>query len=89
MNRPIAAGIRPTMPAKMMKLMPLPMPFSVMSSPRHMSRIEPALRVMIWVTVSQFDRLNAVVSTPWEASRARNPYAEAGPSARPASGCTG
>ena len=46
---PTAAGTRPTMPAKMMKLMPLPMPRSVISSPSHMSRIVPAVSVMIWV----------------------------------------
>ena len=63
------------MPAKMMKLMPLPMPFSVMSSPSNMSRIEPAVRVTIWVIVSQLDRLNGVVRTlPCELSRARKPY---------------
>ena len=33
------------MPAKMMKLMPLPMPFSVMSSPSHIRTIEPAVSV--------------------------------------------
>ena len=73
-NEPMARGTRPTMPAKMMKLIPLPMPFSVMSSPRNISRIEPAVRVMIWVIVSQFDRLNVVVSTFCDASRARKPY---------------
>ena len=31
------AGARLTMPAKMMKLMPLPIPFSVISSPSHIS----------------------------------------------------
>ena len=69
----MARGTRPTMPAKMMKLMPLPMPFSVMSSPSHMRRIEPAVRVMIWVIVSQLERSNVVVSTPCAASRARKP----------------
>ena len=39
------------MPAKMMKLMPLPMPRSVISSPIHISRIVPAVSVTIWVRV--------------------------------------
>ena len=38
-NAPIALGAWLTMPAKMMKLMPLPMPRSVMSSPIHISVI--------------------------------------------------
>ena len=36
-SRPGPPGAWRTMPAKMMKLMPLPMPFSVMSSPIHIS----------------------------------------------------
>ena len=39
------------MPAKMMKLMPLPMPRSVMSSPIHIRAMAPAVRVAIWVRV--------------------------------------
>ena len=45
-----------TMPAKMMKLMPLPMPRSVMSSPIHISRMVPAVRVTIWVSVVKLVR---------------------------------
>ena len=45
------SGSGDTMPAKMMKLMPLPIPFSVISSPSHIRRIEPAVRVTIWVSV--------------------------------------
>ena len=41
------AGAWLTMPAKMMKLMPLPMPFSVMSSPSHIRTTAPATRVII------------------------------------------
>ena len=41
------------MPAKMMKLMPLPMPRSVMSSPIHITSTVPAVRVTIWVSVVQ------------------------------------
>ena len=40
-----ADGARLTMPAKMMKLMPLPMPFSVISSPSHIRTIAPAISV--------------------------------------------
>ena len=43
------AATRDTMPAKMMKLMPLPIPFSVISSPSHISITEPAVRATIWV----------------------------------------
>ena len=68
-----APGARLTMPAKMMKLMPLPMPRSVMSSPIHISTTAPAVRVAIWVRVVKLDRSNVPVSTFWEASRARTP----------------
>ncbi len=59
MNPPIAAGAWLTMPAKMMKLMPLPMPFSVMSSPSHIRAIEPAVSVAIWVSVAPFAEVEA------------------------------
>ena len=39
-DRSTAAGARDTMPAKMMKLMPLPIPFSVISTPSHMRVID-------------------------------------------------
>ncbi len=70
-----APGARLTMPAKMMKLMPLPMPFSVISSPSHIRVTEPAVRVTIWVSVSQLPRSNGVVSTLFADSRASRPYA--------------
>ena len=70
---PIAPGARLTMPAKMMKLMPLPMPFSVMSSPSHISEIEPAVSVAIWTIVAGFERSNPDDSTPCEFRSARNP----------------
>jgi hypothetical protein len=50
-NPLIAVGVRLTMPAKMMKLMPLPIPFSVISSPSHIRVSDPAVSVMIWVIV--------------------------------------
>ena len=52
-NAPMAPGAWLTMPAKMMKLMPLPMPRSVISSPIHIRATEPAVRVTIWVMVSK------------------------------------
>ena len=61
------------MPAKMMKLMPLPIPFSVISSPSHMRTIEPAVRVMIWVIVSQLPRSNGVDRTLFADRSARKP----------------
>ena len=69
----IPPGIRETIPAKMMKLIPLPIPFSVISSPSHIRRTEPAVRVMIWVRVANEARLKSVVRTPEELRRARNP----------------
>ena len=47
------------MPAKMMKLMPLPIPFSVISSPSHIRVIEPAVRVTIWVSVVEVREVEA------------------------------
>ena len=49
------------MPAKMMKLMPLPMPFSVISSPSHISRSDPTVRARIIVRLSYFSKLNGTV----------------------------
>ena len=71
---PIALGAWLTMPAKMMKLMPLPMPRSVMSSPIHISVTEPAVSVAIWVRVSKLPRSNPPTSTLLLLSKARNPY---------------
>ena len=62
------------MPAKMMKLMPLPMPFSVISSPSHIRAIEPAVRVAIWVRVAPLARSKPHDRIPCELSRARKPY---------------
>ena len=75
-NACIALGARLTMPAKMMKLIPLPMPFSVISSPSHISRIEPAVSETIWVIVSRSFRPNAPLRTGgFELCRtARKPY---------------
>ncbi len=42
----MASGMRATMPAKMMREMPLPMPRSVICSPIHMMKAVPAERVM-------------------------------------------
>ena len=61
---PIALGAWLTMPAKMMKLMPLPMPRSVISSPIHIRAMEPAVSVAIWVSVSRLARSKVPVRTP-------------------------
>ena len=75
-NALIAPGALLTMPAKMMKLMPLPMPFSVISSPSHIRTIAPAVSVAIWVTVYEVAEVERpLVSTPCALSRARKPYA--------------
>ena len=42
----MASGMRATMPAKMMREMPLPMPRSVICSPIHMMKAVPAESVM-------------------------------------------
>ena len=47
----MAPGAWLTMPAKMMKLMPLPIPRSVISSPIHIRATAPAVSVAIWVSV--------------------------------------
>jgi hypothetical protein len=49
------------MPAKMMKLMPLPMPFSVINSPSHISSTDPTVRARIMVRLSYFSKLNDTV----------------------------
>ena len=41
------------MPAKMMKLMPLPRPRSLISSPSHMSRMVPAVKLSSRLRVSK------------------------------------
>ena len=58
----MAPGAWLTMPAKMMKLMPLPIPRSVMSSPSHIRAIEPAVRVAIWVSVVPFAEVEAATT---------------------------
>ena len=40
-----AAGMRSTMPAKMIRETPLPMPDSVICSPSHMTKMVPAVSV--------------------------------------------
>ena len=59
------------MPAKMMKLMPLPMPFSVMSSPSHIRSTAPAVIVIIWTHDGGLPRPNPPLGsrTPWLVKR--------------------
>ena len=59
---PMAAGTLLTMPAKMMKLTPLPIPRSVISSPSHMARIVPAVSVTIWVHVSRLAKSKSLMT---------------------------
>ena len=73
-NAPMAPGAWLTMPAKMMKLMPLPIPRSVISSPIHIRAMAPAVNVAIWVSVVKLARSNVPVRTSCELSRARKPY---------------
>ncbi len=53
------------MPAKMMKLMPLPMPRSVMSSPIHITRTVPAVSDVICVSVVEAGQVEAGMTTPF------------------------
>src|SRR5438477_221399 len=46
-----ASGMRETMPAMMMRLMPLPMPYSSICSPIHMRKIVPAVIMMTAGTI--------------------------------------
>ena len=41
----VASGMRATMPAMMMRLMPLPMPYSSICSPSHIRKMVPAVMV--------------------------------------------
>jgi hypothetical protein len=63
-------GTPATMPAKMMKLMPLPMPRSVISSPIHIARIVPAASVIIWLSVAKL-RMSKSVTMFCDARMAR------------------
>ena len=65
MNVLTAPGRPATMPPKMMKLMPLPMPRSVMSSPIHMSSTVPAVRLMICVSVVKLVRSKSATTPFW------------------------
>ncbi|MBF8290129.1 MAG: hypothetical protein HW391_1097 [Chloroflexi bacterium] len=70
-----AFGAWLTMPAKMMKLMPLPIPFSVMSSPSHMRSTAPATIVTIWTHDIAFPRPKPPMMTPDAFSADRMPNA--------------
>ena len=63
------------MPAKMMKLMPLPMPFSVISSPSHIRTTAPATSVNIWTQLIALPRLKPPMITSWALSADRMPNA--------------
>ncbi len=61
----MAAGILPTMPAKIMRLMPLPMPRSVILSPSHMTKIVPVMSVRTVWAVKPMPGLGTTPGT-WE-----------------------
>ena len=63
----VASGMRATMPAMMMRLMPLPMPYSSICSPSHIRKIVPAVMVR---TAAMTSRQNAVVARDGEAHAA-------------------
>ncbi len=60
------------MPAKMMKLMPLPRPRSLISSPSHMSRMVPAVQLSSSESVSKLKNGFCGI-TPLAASRTLKP----------------
>ncbi len=60
------------MPAKMMKLMPLPSPFSLISSPSHIRRIVPAVKLSSRLSVSMLNSGLAGM-TPFALSRTLMP----------------
>ena len=69
---PICCGTLPTMPAKMIRLMPLPRPRSLISSPSHISRIVPAVKLSSRLIVSTLNRSVAGM-TPFALSRTLMP----------------
>src|SRR6059058_5776677 len=71
-------GIRPTMPAKMTREIPLPMPYSVISSPNHISITVPAVRVTMIPTMPNQSRF---VRTPCRLKTSVRPHAWSRPRA--------
>ena len=66
-------GNRPTMPAKMMKLIPFPMPRSLMSSPSHMRMIVPAVSEARIESVSPMSEGPNAFRTPWRCMKTATP----------------
>ena len=60
----IMDGPRDTMPANRMMEMPLPMPNSVICSPSHMTKAEPAVKVKTMTMAAQMPFTPAVSMTP-------------------------
>ena len=65
-------GSRPTIPAKMMKLIPFPRPRSLISSPSHISRIVPAVKERSSDRVSK-EKSGEAGMTPLAESRTEKP----------------
>ena len=75
-----ASGTRATMPAKIRREMPLPMPWSDSSSPIHITAIEPAVSVVTTSKASKklpekIPRLpsHAVIPTPCTTAKSTEP----------------
>ena len=66
------------MPAKMTSEIPLPMPYSVISSPNHISMTVPAVRVNMMATI--WNQPSDPLSTPWRLKRMVSPQAWSRPS---------
>ena len=66
------------MPAKMMKLMPLPRPRSLINSPSHMSRIVPDVQAMSSENVSKLKNgLTGMTPAFWSRIEKPKPWAKA------------
>jgi hypothetical protein len=59
-----AAGVQVTMPAKMIRLIPLPMPRSVICSPSHMMNAVPVVRVSTVMSLKAMPG-SSTMRMPW------------------------
>ena len=66
-------GSRPTIPAKMMKLIPFPMPRSLISSPSHMRMIVPAVSDARIESVTVRSEGPNAFNTPWRCMNTATP----------------
>ncbi len=68
----IPEGTRERMPARMMRLTPFPMPNSVMSSPSHMRKTDPAAMIMTFA-MSTGALIVPMTFCPWSRKRKATP----------------